>query len=71
MNGYDENNDAREKATVETLWWWATAGAVGYRYKNRATAAENLARIKWPGCGRILQDMWTTLFFTHPTFITN
>jgi len=25
MNGYDENNDAREKATAEMLWWWAAA----------------------------------------------
>jgi hypothetical protein len=41
MNGYDENNDAGEKATAETLWWWADA-------------TENLARIKWLGYGRIL-----------------
>jgi hypothetical protein len=31
MNGYDENNDAEEKATAETLWWWAVAVAAGYR----------------------------------------
>jgi hypothetical protein len=31
MNGYDENNDAGEKATAETLWWWAVAIAAGYR----------------------------------------
>jgi hypothetical protein len=30
MNGYDENNDAREKAMVETLWGWAAAIAAGY-----------------------------------------
>ncbi len=31
MNIYDENNDAREKAMAETLWWWAAAIAAGYR----------------------------------------
>jgi hypothetical protein len=31
MNGYDENNDAGEKVTAETLWWWTVAVAVGYR----------------------------------------
>jgi hypothetical protein len=30
MNGYDENNDAKEKATTEMLWWWAIAIATGY-----------------------------------------
>jgi hypothetical protein len=31
MNGYDENNDAGEKAMTETLWWWAIAVATRYR----------------------------------------
>jgi hypothetical protein len=31
MNGHDENNDAWEKATAETLWWWVVAVAAGYR----------------------------------------
>jgi hypothetical protein len=31
MNGYDENNDAGEKATAKTLWWWADAVAAKYR----------------------------------------
>jgi hypothetical protein len=31
MNGYDENNDAGEKATAETLWWLVVAVAAGYR----------------------------------------
>jgi hypothetical protein len=30
-------------------------------------AAENLAGIKWLGCGQILQDVWTTLLATRPT----
>jgi hypothetical protein len=30
MNGYDENNDAGEKATAEMLWWWVAAIAAGY-----------------------------------------
>jgi hypothetical protein len=31
MNRYDENNDVREKAMAETLWWWVATVAVGYR----------------------------------------
>jgi hypothetical protein len=30
MNEYDENNDAREKATTKTLWWWVTTVAARY-----------------------------------------
>jgi len=31
MNGYDETNDAGEKATAEMLWWWAAAIVARYR----------------------------------------